>query len=469
MWGGWVDDIANRLEASTGRALREGLYAMLGVDPETGLVYWHGLLAATPMARIREAVESYARRRRRRGGGPGGHRRRLARTGPGGARPARDGPAGIAAPSSGARRAVRGGHQRRPGTDGADARLAGHRRGDGGPRLRRRRDPEQAGAGSRAPHLRALGIEPDRTAVVGDSPADLRMGRAAGAGRVIAVLTGVGDEATLERRSRTPSFRRSGTRAGLIGPDRWRTRAAGRRPAPPDTLEPRYSIPIGPDRRPRTVPGDAGCIPAPWSDAKPDGPRCAARTGRRSAHAVRGCPRCGVDRDTVRGWCDSGDLWCRPWPQRRPCGCCGAISSDCWTSRSRPHPLNRATPATAGPVPRKAWPHRQRRTAWHRTNARGHPRDGGSRPGTDALRRLASGAVGSDAIQPVFEEVLDDSIRLFHADRAGLWLWHRAASIPLELVAGRDYPDLIAARRAATADSEARGLRGPPERGHRLP
>jgi phosphoglycolate phosphatase-like HAD superfamily hydrolase len=43
-----------------------------------------------------------------------------------------------------------------------------------------------------------LGVLPDRTAVVGDSPADLRMGRAAGVARTIAVLTGVGDIATLE-------------------------------------------------------------------------------------------------------------------------------------------------------------------------------------------------------------------------------------------------------------------------------
>ena len=42
-----------------------------------------------------------------------------------------------------------------------------------------------------------LGVSPDRTAVVGDSPADLRMGRAAGVARTIAVLTGVGDLATL--------------------------------------------------------------------------------------------------------------------------------------------------------------------------------------------------------------------------------------------------------------------------------
>ena len=43
-----------------------------------------------------------------------------------------------------------------------------------------------------------LGIAPGRTAVIGDSPADLRMGRAAGAACSIAVLTGVGDRATLE-------------------------------------------------------------------------------------------------------------------------------------------------------------------------------------------------------------------------------------------------------------------------------
>jgi len=42
-----------------------------------------------------------------------------------------------------------------------------------------------------------LGIDPGRTAVVGDSPADLRMARAAGAVLVIGVLTGVGRPADL--------------------------------------------------------------------------------------------------------------------------------------------------------------------------------------------------------------------------------------------------------------------------------
>jgi phosphoglycolate phosphatase len=43
-----------------------------------------------------------------------------------------------------------------------------------------------------------LGIEPSRTAVVGDSAADLRMGRAAGVGLVVGVLTGVGARSDLE-------------------------------------------------------------------------------------------------------------------------------------------------------------------------------------------------------------------------------------------------------------------------------
>jgi phosphoglycolate phosphatase len=42
-----------------------------------------------------------------------------------------------------------------------------------------------------------LGVAPARTAVVGDSPADISMGRAAGAGLVVGVRTGVGSEADL--------------------------------------------------------------------------------------------------------------------------------------------------------------------------------------------------------------------------------------------------------------------------------
>ena len=43
-----------------------------------------------------------------------------------------------------------------------------------------------------------LGVAPERTAMVGDSLMDLQMARAAGAGRVIGVLSGVGVRAELE-------------------------------------------------------------------------------------------------------------------------------------------------------------------------------------------------------------------------------------------------------------------------------
>jgi phosphoglycolate phosphatase len=44
---------------------------------------------------------------------------------------------------------------------------------------------------------RSIGIPPERAAMVGDSPADMAMGRAAGARRSIGVLTGVSDETQL--------------------------------------------------------------------------------------------------------------------------------------------------------------------------------------------------------------------------------------------------------------------------------
>ena len=59
MWGGWVNELARRLEDATRLALRDGLYEILGVDQESGMVLAHGLMAATPMRRIREVVEGY--------------------------------------------------------------------------------------------------------------------------------------------------------------------------------------------------------------------------------------------------------------------------------------------------------------------------------------------------------------------------------------------------------------------------
>ncbi len=198
MWGGWVDDIAGKLEASTGLQLRAGLYEMLGVDAVTGLVFWHGLMAATPMARIREAVEAFVA-----AAGAGSEQ---ARTAVDSAWYAPD-PVGLARPVTElpdllrrlrtrvglfavATSDDRGPTERTLAALGIADEFAIVACADDG--IPNKPAPD--------PVLRIcerLGVDPARTAVVGDSPADLRMGRAAGAGRLIAVLTGVGDEATL--------------------------------------------------------------------------------------------------------------------------------------------------------------------------------------------------------------------------------------------------------------------------------
>ena len=198
MWGGWVDELARRLEATTGLTLREGLYEILGVDPATGMVYWHGLLAATPMARIREAIEAFVAEA---GAGP-----EDARTAIDGAWQAPD-PVGLAQPVTNltalfdrlrarvALFAVATSDDRDPTERtlealGITAHIAATACADDG-------FPNKPAPDAVLRICERLGVAPGRAAVVGDSPADLRMGRSAGAGRVIAVLTGVGDEATL--------------------------------------------------------------------------------------------------------------------------------------------------------------------------------------------------------------------------------------------------------------------------------
>ena len=44
----------------------------------------------------------------------------------------------------------------------------------------------------------AYGAAPERVAVIGDSPADMAMGRSAGAGLVVGVRSGLGDDADLD-------------------------------------------------------------------------------------------------------------------------------------------------------------------------------------------------------------------------------------------------------------------------------
>ena len=199
MWGDWAEELGRRLSLAVGRDVRPPLYQMLGFDPTTGGVTPHGGLAATPMARLREMTLAV-----------------LIAEGV----PESDGAAAVTtawhAPdpetlvqpladlrsllsglrSDGRQVAIATSDDREPTertlaalglTDLIDATVCAD---DGVPV---KPAPDMV--------LRlcaACGVEPTRVAVVGDSPADLRMGRAAGAGLVVGVLTGVGGRADLE-------------------------------------------------------------------------------------------------------------------------------------------------------------------------------------------------------------------------------------------------------------------------------
>jgi HAD superfamily hydrolase (TIGR01549 family) len=198
MWGGWVRTLAADLSRSTGLELSGVLFDLLGVDRTTGLVHSHGLLAATPMARIREVVvEAVAAL---------GLGNAEAESAVAAAWRAPD-PVELAHPltdlprlfdrlaAKGITVAIVTSDNREPTQRTLEAlgvadRVAALVCADDEVRVK----PAPDGV----LHICALtGIPPDRTAVVGDSPVDLAMGHAAGVGQVIGVLTGVGDRASL--------------------------------------------------------------------------------------------------------------------------------------------------------------------------------------------------------------------------------------------------------------------------------
>jgi phosphoglycolate phosphatase-like HAD superfamily hydrolase len=199
MWSGWVRELADRIAAAHGGRRLDGLlHDVMGVDIETGHVLPHGGLAATPMFRLRTLLA--------------------------------DAIAGAGvAPGEAARIVEAAWHApdpvvlAQPVTD-LGALFAGLRAA--GTRIAVATSDDRAPTERTLDHLgvagvveaiscaddgypvkpnpdavhricAALGVAEDRTAVIGDSPADLAMGRAAGAGLVIGVLTGAGDRRTL--------------------------------------------------------------------------------------------------------------------------------------------------------------------------------------------------------------------------------------------------------------------------------
>ena len=198
MWGGWAHELGARLDATIRRPVSLDVFAAIGFDPSSGRVAPGGVLATATMAGIEETVARVLRR-----WCPSiAAARRATET----AWFAPD-PTAQAAPladlvtlfdglrASGRRIAVVTTDDRAP-TD-ATLRALGVREhveamvcGDDGFEVKPAPDPVFA-------VCHAFQTEPARVAVVGDAPADLAMARAAGAGLVIGVRSGVGTDTDL--------------------------------------------------------------------------------------------------------------------------------------------------------------------------------------------------------------------------------------------------------------------------------
>jgi phosphoglycolate phosphatase-like HAD superfamily hydrolase len=195
MWGGWALDLGARLDATIRRPVSLDVFAAIGFDPATGRVSPRGELAAGTMAGIEETV---ARVLRRYCPSITAARRATA------AAWSVPDPVALAVPlgdlprivgqlrDGGRRIAVVTTDDREP----TDATLRGLGiRGaveamvcadDGFPR---KPEPDPVFA-----VCAAFRTEPARVAVIGDTPADVAMGRAAGAGLVLGVRSGLGDD-----------------------------------------------------------------------------------------------------------------------------------------------------------------------------------------------------------------------------------------------------------------------------------
>jgi phosphoglycolate phosphatase-like HAD superfamily hydrolase len=199
MWGGWALELGRRLDGATRRPVAGDVFAAIGFDPVNGRARAGSPLAVATMGEIAEVVAAVIRRwcpsvaAARRAVESAWFTPDPVAT----ARPTaelttlfgrlrdRDRLIAVAttddrAPTDATLRAL-----------GIRDHVAALACGDDGVGVKP--DPAMVLA-----LCTALQVAPDRVAVVGDTPADLAMGRSAGVGRVIGVLTGVGERAELE-------------------------------------------------------------------------------------------------------------------------------------------------------------------------------------------------------------------------------------------------------------------------------
>lgn len=198
MWGGWAIELGRRLDGATRRPVAGDVFATIGFDPTTGRVRPGAPLAVATMSQIRELIAAVIRRWCP---SVGAARRAVetawftpdpvARAVPIGDLPALFG----TLLDSGRTVAVATTDDRTP-TD-ATLRALGVRDlvaaiacGDDG--IGVKPDPRML-----LGLCEAVRIPPERTVVIGDTLADLRMARSAGAGLAIGVLSGIDDADTL--------------------------------------------------------------------------------------------------------------------------------------------------------------------------------------------------------------------------------------------------------------------------------
>lgn len=194
MWGGWALELGRRLDGSTRRPVAGDVFATVGFDPSTGRVRAGTPLAVATMAEIREIVAAVIRR-----WCPNvAAARRAVETAwfvpdpVATAEPLADLPALFGSLRASGRTIALATTDDRAPTE-TTLRALGVRQwvaalacGDDG--LGVKPDPRMLLA-----ICEAVRVAPTRTAVVGDSLADLEMGRNAGAGLMIGVLSGIGD------------------------------------------------------------------------------------------------------------------------------------------------------------------------------------------------------------------------------------------------------------------------------------
>jgi phosphoglycolate phosphatase len=193
MWSGWARELGSRLEVATRRPVAGDVFASIGYDPTTDRVLPGGPLALDTMAGIQERVGAILRRWCP---SVSAARRILAEAWfepdpVERALPLADLPSVFSALRDAGRRiAIATTDDRRP-TQATLASLGVASFVDA------LRCGDDAGATKPDPETLIgiageLGVELDRTAMIGDTPADLRMARAAGVGRSIGVASGVG-------------------------------------------------------------------------------------------------------------------------------------------------------------------------------------------------------------------------------------------------------------------------------------